>query len=247
MTVLRYPGGKTRAVNMIQKYLPHTGTIYSPFFGGGAVELHMASAFGIKIVACDNFEPLINFWICTQKNPDKVKQYASEYYPISRERYREAEKTMYNRSASPYRRASALFVINRSSYYGRIRGGFSAQHRFTVSSIDRLTRINLENLSFSPASDWLRFIKKVPKNGFLFLDPPYFQVGQQLYGTNNSCFDHAKLAAELLKRKRWILCYNDDPYIRQLYSGCVVRKVSWAYGCGAKKSSEVLIMPRTMM
>ena len=51
---LRYPGGKTRAVKILKKYVnthfPGRKVILSPFFGGGSFEIAMKEE-GYKIFA----------------------------------------------------------------------------------------------------------------------------------------------------------------------------------------------------
>ena len=71
-TVLRYPGGKSRAVRHIVPLLPSADVYVSPFFGGGAIELHLAQSMNKKIIANDKFEPLYNFWKCVQEDAKHV-------------------------------------------------------------------------------------------------------------------------------------------------------------------------------
>ncbi|MGL5079656.1 MAG: DNA adenine methylase, partial [Waterburya sp.] len=59
---LRYPGGKSKVVDIITARFPKDiDVLVSPFIGGGSVEL-WASQNGIKVYAYDGFEPLVNFW-----------------------------------------------------------------------------------------------------------------------------------------------------------------------------------------
>ena len=49
-SLLRYPGGKTRAIKTLKNFIPFgTTEICSPFFGGGSFEIYL-STIGIKIV-----------------------------------------------------------------------------------------------------------------------------------------------------------------------------------------------------
>ena len=60
MSALRYPGGKTRAIKILDTYiLNNIGELYSPFFGGGSFELFVQNKYNIPIFANDKFEPLI--------------------------------------------------------------------------------------------------------------------------------------------------------------------------------------------
>ncbi|MGI0004763.1 MAG: DNA adenine methylase, partial [Candidatus Nitrosotenuis sp.] len=54
---LRYPGGKSRAVNIIAKYIPKgTKKLCSPFFGGGSFEIACAQT-GTRVYGYDSFQP----------------------------------------------------------------------------------------------------------------------------------------------------------------------------------------------
>ena len=50
-SLLRYPGGKTKAIKQLKEFIPvGTKEICSPFFGGGSFELYLSTQ-GIKQVA----------------------------------------------------------------------------------------------------------------------------------------------------------------------------------------------------
>lgn len=52
-SLLRYPGGKTRAVDFITKFFPQRlDRLLSPFFGGGSIELAVAAS-GTKVYGYD--------------------------------------------------------------------------------------------------------------------------------------------------------------------------------------------------
>ena len=72
-TPLRYPGGKSRAVETLMSFVPEDcGEICSPFLGGGSFELALAEK-GIKVHAYDAFKPIIWFWNAILKDPDKLR------------------------------------------------------------------------------------------------------------------------------------------------------------------------------
>ena len=61
-TLLRYPGGKSRAVSVLKDYFPKDmKKLVSPFFGGGALELYFAQQ-GVEVQGYDSFEELVCFW-----------------------------------------------------------------------------------------------------------------------------------------------------------------------------------------
>lgn len=87
-TVLRYPGGKSRAIKSILPYLPSDlKELCSPFFGGGSLEVYLA-AQGVKVYGFDIFYPLVNFWQCTIENAEFLAQKVESYLPLSKEEFK---------------------------------------------------------------------------------------------------------------------------------------------------------------
>jgi DNA adenine methylase len=60
-TIIRYAGGKTRAIKKITPHVQDYDTIISPFLGGGSLEVHWAT-MGKKVIAADIFSILTTFW-----------------------------------------------------------------------------------------------------------------------------------------------------------------------------------------
>jgi DNA adenine methylase len=247
---LRYPGGKTRACKLLWVFLqaecPDIKELASPFFGGGSFEL-FCSEKGIKVYGNELFEPLANFWKQLKENPIEVAQAVELFRPLSKAEFYNL-RSQIQIEKDPILRAAYYFAINRCSFSGStFCGGYSeqaAEGRFTASSIERLRMTNLTNVEISQKCG-IQFIREHPDT-FLFLDPPY-HISNYLYGRDGDLhidFDHVALVNVLRSRKKWMLCYNDCPYIRELYKGCRIIPVNWAYGMNStKKSNEILIVP----
>jgi DNA adenine methylase len=245
---LRYPGGKSRAVKIISKYIPKgTKELCSPFFGGGSFEISCTQN-GIRVYGYDSFQPLVDFWQILLSNPDKLADSVERYRPLKKEKFYELQKVQME-SENKLERATLFFVLNRSSFSGSTlsggmaSGGNDNNPRFTKSSIERLRQFRLENLSVELAD----FKKSIPrhKNTLLYLDPPYL-IESKLYGRKGDLhkgFDHEGLAKILKSRDRWILSYNNSKEIHDLYSDYTVLHPDWKYGMSNNKtSSEVLIL-----
>lgn len=240
---LRYAGGKSRGVMEISNFIPeNTQTIYSPFMGGGSVELACANN-GIFVYGYDNFKPLVEFWQCLLSDRIKLAEIIKQYHPLSKTKFYELQKSQ-GKFNSKYERAAIFYVLNRASFSGTtLSGGMSPNHpRFTISSIDRIRNFQIENLHVELA-DFKESIQRAKKH-LLYLDPPYM-LDQRLYGTNGDLhqgFDHEGLAQILKKRGNWILSYNDSEEIHELYDGYSFYYPEWKYGMSSdKKSREVLI------
>ena len=79
-TPLRYPGGKSRAVNVIMPYIRalECEELCSPFLGGGSLELKCAEE-GMTVHGYDLFQPLVWFWEALLSNPVKLLSHIEGY------------------------------------------------------------------------------------------------------------------------------------------------------------------------
>lgn len=245
---LRYPGGKSRAVNQILELLPRNlKTLCSPFIGGGSIELACASN-GIVVHGYDAFEPLANFWQIALSHPSRLANTVEKFHPLSKDEFYRLQ-IEYNNIPGKIERAAIFYALNRSSFSGTtLCGGMSPDHpRFTLSSIHRLRMFRAKNFSVDCAD----FSKSIPKhqNHFLYLDPPYAN-GEKLYGEKGDMhngFSHETLAGLIRAHDRWILSYNDCELIRDLYSGYEFISPKWTYGMNSSKiSNEIIIVSKSV-
>ncbi len=241
---LRYPGGKSRAVKTLYRYIPSgTKTLCSPFFGGGSLEIFCAQN-NIQVSGYDYFQPLVDFWQWLLKDPQKLADAVEKFRPLkSKEVFYDLQKNHVNAKDS-FERAVEFYVLNRTSFSGStLSGGMSRipqdikagikedlNPRFTESSVDRIRNFKMGNLSVK----FLDFKKSIPKhpNDLLYLDPPYL-VENKLYGEKGDLhkgFDHDGLAKILKKRGNWILSYNNSEEIQEMYKGFQFVYPEWAYG-----------------
>lgn len=250
---LRYPGGKSRAVKIIFDYLPfNTTELCSPFFGGGSFEIYCASK-GIRIYGYDNFQPLVDFWQWLLKDPKKLSTAVEKFHPLKRSDFYQLQKK-HIQSTDSFERAVFFFILNRTSFSGSTlsggmaSGGIDDNPRFTKSSIERLRKFRIHNLSV----DLLDFTKSIPKhpNTLLYLDPPYI-IDSKLYGFRGDLhrnFDHESLASILKKRDKWILSYNDSAIIKDIYHDYKFVYPKWTYGmANDKRSKEILILSNDLI
>lgn len=247
-SLLRYPGGKTRAVDFITRFFPQRlDRLLSPFFGGGSIELAVA-AKGTKVYGYDVFSPLVEFWQCLVTKPRELAGEVEKYLPLSKHRFYELQKTQ-TCFKTRLKRAAVYYVLNRSSFSGAtLSGGMSPDHpRFTTTAIERLRNFYNPNITVAKG-DFKRSLADHPYT-FTYLDPPYL-VGSSLYGRKGDAhrgFDHEGLAGILKQRQHWILSYNDCEQIREMYKGFHMLRPNWKYGMSNDKSSkEILIFSRDL-
>ncbi len=256
---LRYPGGKSRAAEKIANLIPPFEEFREPFVGGGSVFIHLRQKFPAeKIWINDKYTELSVFWSELQKDSEKlidqILSWKNEFsdgktlFKFLRENkcnFNEPEK------------AAMFFIFNRITFSGTTEaGGFSKQafeKRFTDSSIERLVKMPeiLENIKITNF-DYESLLNAAGENVFLFLDPPYFSAtSSALYGKNGNLhkiFDHERFA-EVLKKcsHKWLLTYDDSPFIRELFSFANIESWNLMYGMrnqtktSNQKGSELFI------
>lgn len=230
---------------IIKLFPPDLKKVCSPFFGGGSIEIELASR-GVEVFGYDIFEPVVDFWQELLKDPKGLVKVVKRYYPLTSSKFYSLQKE-YGKIRSKKERAAVFFALNRSSFSGAtFSGGMSLGHqRFNEAIIDRLENFKIDNLHVEKL-DFHDSLKK-HQDEFLYLDPPYAN-GEKLYGNKGDThegFDHEGLAEILTKRDGWILSYNDHPKVRKLYDGYKMLTPSWAYGMNhSKKSNELLILSK---
>lgn len=245
ISLLRYPGGKTRAVKKLLDLIPENVKVCSPFVGGASVEIALSNRG--QIVTCyDIYEPLISFWKSVTDNANLLHKKVlniSNGCSIDKEQFKGLQLSIKNKQPDM---DANFFILNRCSFSGSTNsGGMSLGHpRFNKSSADKILKFKSKNISFE-LMGFSESIKENP-NSFLFLDPPY-DIDCFLYGDSGSThknFDHKGLAKILNSRGNWLMTYNDNKYIRDLYKDCKIEKIEWAYGMNkSKKSNEIVITP----
>jgi DNA adenine methylase len=266
---LRYPGGKSRAINTILPLIPEDFMDYrEPFIGGGSVFLAVKSreflpmfSHEITFTISDINHDLICFWQCVRDCVDQLLEILLEYHREYQNRGRELYRLLKSEDFSvsnPLQRAVRFFIFNRITFSGVMdAGGYSQQafeSRFTLSSIERVKAVApLLGETVIETSDYEPFLFKEGRNVFLFLDPPYYSNAKsKLYGERgilHSAFDHQRFAEQMRRcPHRWLITYDDCPEIRDLYSFAHIRTWQLQYGMNnykqgkAEKGNEVFIM-----
>jgi len=239
---LRYPGGKSRAVELIASLLPDFDEFREPFLGGGSVFVHTKQRFPNKTYwGNDLYFELFKFWEMTQKHINELIENIYEWrnkFRVGKELHRFLNQNLPD--FNDIERATAFFIYNRITFSGTsLSGGFSerAYHeRFTESSIKRLVPFSqLIQKTMITNFDYKELIRAEGNNVFLFLDPPYYSATKSaLYGKNghlHKAFDHVEFA-ETMKTcpHRWLITYDDSEYIRELFSFATIIPWNLTYG-----------------
>jgi len=266
---LRYPGGKTRLANKLLEAIEKNCDqkekmiLVEPYAGGAGASLALLFAKKVeKIVINDLDKAIFTFWKIAVSDTDylinKIRR-----TDITIEEWRK-QKAIYASTKSKRKLAFATLFLNRTNRSGIMNGGpiggtdqsgtWKVNARFTKKTIiDRLEKIKeFHNKIEVYNLDGIELLKKLEERKnksqyFIFLDPPYFQKGQSLYLNHYSNKDHENLSEFLEKSsfKKWIMTYDDVPYIKNLYA--TMRTKGFAIQHNAYESKvgrEVMIFPK---
>jgi DNA adenine methylase len=245
---LRYPGGKSRAVELIFSLLPEFDEFREPFLGGGSVFVYVKQKYSLrKFWGNDLYFELFKFWEYAQKDVEALIVLIYQWrrrFVAGKELYNFLNQNISN--FSDIEKAAAFFIYNRITFSGTsLSGGFSEQaflKRFTESSIERLKPFaNVIQNTKITNYDYKELINKDGKNVLLFLDPPYYSATKSaLYGKNGNLhkkFNHKEFADVMRSCKhQWLITYDDSDYIRNLFSFANI--ISWNLTYGMRNITE---------
>lgn len=258
---LRYPGGKSRAIQQMISILPDELEEYrEPFVGGGSLFIYLKQNYpSLKIWVNDLNPELFCFWKHTQADAEKL---AKEVLKIKRRR-KNGQKLFFEllktdvRSLTEFERAVRFFVLNRITFSGVVEsGGYSQlafETRFTESSVERLAQMGkiMEGVKITQL-DYQELLTGGGREVFTYLDPPYFTTTKSsLYGRKgvlHKSFNHTRFAQDMKKCKHtWLITYDDTSNIWENFSNANICEWELQYGMNnykqgkAEKGSELFI------
>lgn len=257
---LRYPGGKSRAVKYLKRFIPPFSEFREPLFGGGSFSIYMVQKYPTRIFkASDINYDLFCFWNELKSNSENIIYEINKVYESEKNGRWLFDNIMQKRNnkLTPLQRAVDFFILNRITFSGVVdSGGYSEQSfqkRFTKSSIERLktTAKVIQNIEFYH-SDYSTLLEEQENDVFIFLDPPYYSATKsRLYGKNGDL--HVNFDHELFFRKlnscafNWLITYDNSDYIKELYKDYFIVEWQLQYGMNnykkknSAKGEELLI------
>jgi len=251
-TPLRYPGGKSRAIERMKFLVPKDFEEYrEPFVGGGSFFIYLKQKYPkLKIWINDLNPELYYFWKYAQIDSEKL---AGEVLKIKKET-KDGQKLFTEllkvdvQKISELERATRFFVLNRITFSGVVEsGGYSQgayEGRFTDSSIERVSGLGklLENVKITNI-DYREILKDGDESIFTFLDPPYFKATKsRLYGKNgilHTEFNHQEFSCAVKDCKHsWLITYDDSTEIRENFKFANIYEWELQYGMNNYKQGK---------
>jgi len=277
-SIIRYPGSKAKLTPMIRHCMPgwmiggawappKDAWFVEPFFGSGAVGLqlleHVSRSICVWINDIDY--PMYALWHSVLHETRSLVKYVREFEPTKQAFYDLKDRDG-QRSGCIARDAFQKIALHRMSVSGfgaksggpiggKKQGGlYTVGCRWTPAAIEqaiynaketlmRFSDVRITNLHFRDV------LGNVTDSSVVYLDPPYYVKGGQLYAHNMSDDEHAELASLLRDTPAdWRLSYDDCPRVRELYSWASFRELEIRYTNAVTKDKrpknrELLISP----
>jgi DNA adenine methylase len=237
---LRYPGGKTKLTEYVKALFRHNGLMgghyVEPYAGGASIALELVIQEFADHVHINDLDPSVwSFWSSVLNDTEALCTLIADT-PITMETWtaqREIQKS--KDSASTLQLGFSTFFLNRTNRSGILKAGviggknqdgnFKIDARFNREELikrieliaehrDNISLYNLDAVRFLDST-----VPALPQNTLVYLDPPYYVKGGDLYEHHYQHKDHAEVAAAAQRIAQHVMVsYDDVPEIRALYS-----------------------------
>ena len=219
-------GGKKLLRKEVIKRFPNDDgfTKYVEVFGGAGWVLFDKDQSKKQLEVFNDIDiNLINLYRCIKFHADAVQK-ELDWILSSREIFIDYKTMIDNNIGTDIQKVAMYLYLVKVSYgagrrtYGA-KTGINNTKEVLLEIQKRLSAVIIENKSYE------KIIKSYDSADTLFyLDPPYYKA-ERHYDSQFIEGDHKELARMLKEiRGRFVLSYNNDPYIKELYKGLVLRQ-----------------------
>jgi DNA adenine methylase len=269
ISFFRYPGGKSKLRNSISEHLNVYANkldleYREPFFGGGSVGLKFISdnPQWKKVWINDKDLGVANLWTSVIRFPNELKKMVQDFKPSIEifDKYKLellSNSTVSQNASEIVLHGFKKLAIHQISYSGLGTksggplGGREQKSKYKIDcrwspdyickKIDKLhnqfSKLEIKHQSCT-SFDFEDLVNST-ENSFIYLDPPYYIKGNELYQFGFTKEDHKKMA-DVLKYTNhpWILSYDDCPEVRRLYSWAEINIIYVNYSITATKDKQ---------
>lgn len=251
---LRYPGGKVKLysffVDLISRNSLFDCTYREPYAGGAGLALKLLAHGFVSRIEINDIDPAIAaFWRSVVHEPDRFCDmiYSVE---LSVTEWR-SQRQIYasGGQGDEFALGFAAYYLNRTSRSGIIEGsgpigGYEQKSRWGIDArFNRSTQISqvmeisrFAHLITISQIDAIEFVRDrvAEDNSLIYLDPPYYVKGKNLYKNFYQHSDHAAIATLLEEHRHanWVLSYDHVPEIIDLYQNFVPLVYDLQYSAG---------------
>lgn len=262
---LRYPGGKSKIAPLIEKIIIRNNlegcTFVEPFAGGAGVALDLLFNNLVKnIILNDSDIAVYSFWKAIL---EETNRFVEDVYniPLTIEEWEHQKEVLKSSTKSSYELGFAAFYLNRTNRSGifnaGVIGGKKQDGKWKMDA--RFNRDNLASRILKIAErknditvfglDVEDFVKYIPsENTFVYLDPPYYEKGEELYSKYFVQEDHERLE-KLIKSldAKWLLTYDNNFEIKSIYKKYEIKPFEINYSVSKQRTAnEIMIYEKNL-
>ena len=231
-----------------------------PYAGGAGAGLALLLSGEVSELVINDLDPAIwSMWKAAVSNPQEfIARVHSTALNVA-EWKRQKQIYASGRASDPFDLGFATFYLNRTNRSGILNGGpiggldqlgtYKIDARFNRSALAeriRLIGLHAESIVIANEDGSQLVLKQLRrKRTFIYADPPYFEKAGSLYMNTFAVKDHVRLAAVLnsANSKPWMLTYDDDPRVHELYCNRSRSSISLNYSAHrVSKAQEVLVL-----
>jgi DNA adenine methylase len=268
---LRYPGGKACLYALTKQFLKinelRERQYIEPYSGGCGLALNLLfSGHVTKIHLNDLDRSVWAFWKSALDHTDELLKLISDVTVDLAEWERQRSVQFRKQDAGIVELGFSTFFLNRTNRSGIIHSGgviggkaqagawkLDCRYNKTDLSvrIQRVAqyrnRISVYNEDAELFMD--RLGSDIPSSAVMYIDPPYYEKGSQLYRNSYRPSDHERIAQRVARLPSpWFMTYDNVAAIRNLYRDFESVELDIGYSVQTKRrGSEILVVSDGMM
>lgn len=267
-TPLRYPGGKGKLTPFIKAVFEENdlldGHYVEGYAGGAGIATRLLLLGYASCIHLNDIDRSVYaFWHSVINSTDELCKLVRDAKVTLNERKKQIAIQSDPDNHCLLQVGFATFFLNRTNRSGILRGGviggkkqdgkWKIDARFNkgdlCSRIQNIamyrSRIRLYNLD---AAAFVRgVLPSLPKKTLIYLDPPFYRKADGLYEHHYKHDDHQTISKIVQKQITvpWIVSYDFQPEIMQLYKGCPMISYGLSYFATKPRiGSEVMFFAR---
>ena len=270
---LRYPGGKAKLAPFIASVMRQNGHVrpeyFEPYAGGAGTALKLLFEEYVERVVINDADARVRcfWWAVTQRTAEFIELVRTTAVSVDEW---QRQRHVYDRHdlRAPFRLGFATFFLNRTTRSGIVHnggpiGGYDQSGNYKIDArynpdglVRRIVRIGAYSDRIETTSvDGLALLEDLARDrqraehAFVYLDPPYYAKGRELYMNHFTPQQHESLATFLRNAPgfSWILTYDNVPAIRCLYAGLPQLSFALSYSAYERRQgSELLVHPPSL-
>jgi len=238
-TPLRYPGGKSRLANFMRLVFQENdlinGHYVEPYAGGAGIAFHLLfTGYANHIHLNDLNKSIYCFWQAVLEDTDNICRLINDTTVDIDNWFRQKEVQAHPEQHSTLELGFSTFFLNRTNRSGIISGGviggknqdgswkLDARYNKTdlISRIEKVSRLSdyISVYNLDAAEFITGIVPTLPTQSIIYLDPPYYNKGSDLYENHYGHDDHIRVSNLLCNvMQKWIVSYDNTPEIREIY------------------------------